>query len=261
MEGFWALAVIHKDHPHQIVAEAKENPIAIGIDRYKGEVYLSSDVNAFYTSGLDVIFLQKAEKIMIDDTVRSKGAFEHFMLKEIFDQPEALQHALHGRLLEQICSVEFENFKLSPTDLANTKKIFILGCGTSWHAGLIAASLIEEFAKIPCQVEIASEFRYRNPVITQETLLIAISQSGETLDTFAAVREVKKKNIKVFAICNVANSTLTREADTTIFLRAGAEISVCSTKAFTTQITVLSLLTLLLGRHQGMTQDVGLAFF
>ncbi|MGR3973219.1 MAG: glutamine--fructose-6-phosphate transaminase (isomerizing) [Candidatus Rhabdochlamydia sp.] len=284
MEGFWALAVIHKDHPHQIVAAAKENPIAIGIDSDNGQVYLSSDVNAFYTPELDVIFLQshelavieagnvqvfdstqaviikEAEKIMIDDTVRSKGAFEHFMLKEIFDQPEAVQHALHGRLLEQMGSVEFENFKLCPSDLSNAKKILILGCGTSWHAGLIAAAFIEEFAKISCQVEIASEFRYRNPVVTEETLVIAISQSGETLDTVAAVREVKKKGVKVIAICNVANSTLTREADTTLFLRAGAEISVCSTKAFTTQITVLSLLALLLGRHQGMSQEVGVQF-
>ncbi|MGR3912855.1 MAG: glutamine--fructose-6-phosphate transaminase (isomerizing) [Candidatus Rhabdochlamydia sp.] len=284
MEGFWALAVIHKDHPHQIVAAAKENPIAIGIHTENQEVFLSSDANAFYTPDLDVIFLQshelaiieahkvevfdstqsviikEAEKILIDDTVRSKGAFEHFMLKEIFDQPEALQHALHGRLLEKLGSVEFENFKLTADDLSSIQKVLILGCGTSWHAGLIASSLIEELAHVPCQVEIASEFRYRNPVVTENTLVIAISQSGETLDTVAAVREMKKKGVKVVAVCNVANSTLTREADTTIFLRAGAEISVCSTKAFTSQITVLSLFALLLGRHKDVSQEEGILF-
>ncbi len=201
-----------------------------------------------------------AEKLSLDNFSRSKGDFEHFMLKEIFEQPETLKQALHNRFIEDFGNVEFENFNLSPQDLQSTRRILILACGTSWHAGLIAASLFEEKTRIPCQAEIASEFRYKNPIVSEHTLVIAISQSGETLDTVAAVREVKQKGSKVLAICNVRNSTLTREADATIFLRAGPEISVCSTKAFTSQITVLSLLALLMGRQRHLDKDEGQRF-
>jgi glucosamine--fructose-6-phosphate aminotransferase (isomerizing) len=284
MQGFWGIAVIHKDHPDQIVAAARENPIAIAFNPSTNEAYISSDPNAFHSSELDILFLRSnelaiiqadkievfdpahtpvkktAEKLTLDNFSRSKGEYEHFMLKEIFEQPETLKQALHSRFIEDFGNVEFENFQLTPQDLQSTRRILILACGTSWHAGLIAASLFEEKARIPCQTEIASEFRYKNPIVSDNTLVIAISQSGETLDTVAAVREAKQRGSKVLAICNVRNSTLTREADATIFLRAGPEISVCSTKAFTSQITVLSLLALLLGRQRHLDKDEGRKF-
>ena len=182
------------------------------------------------------------------------------MLKEIFEQPQTIQQAFHNRFIPDFGTAEFENLTFTPSDLLAVRRIVILACGTSWHAGHIAASLLEDKARIPTQAEIASEFRYKNPIISEDTLVIAISQSGETLDTIAAVREVKSKGAKVLAICNVRNSTLTREADCTLFLRAGPEISVCSTKAFTSQLTVLSLFTLLMARLRHMSKEEGQAF-
>jgi len=149
---------------------------------------------------------------------------------------------------------------ISPQELSSVKRILILACGTSWHAGCIAASLLEEKARIPTQAEIASEFRYKNPIISEDTLVIAISQSGETLDTIAAVREVRAKGAKILAVCNVKNSIFTREADACLLLKAGPEISVCSTKAFTSQLTVLSLFTLLMARLRHMSKDEGKEF-
>ena len=182
------------------------------------------------------------------------------MLKEIFEQPQTIQQAFHNRFIADFGTAEFENLTFTPSDLLSVRRILILACGTSWHAGCIAASLLEDKARIPTQAEIASEFRYKNPIISEDTLVIAISQSGETLDTIAAVREVKRKGAKVLAICNVRNSTLTREADSTLFLRAGPEISVCSTKAFTSQLTVLSLFTLLMARLRHMSKEEGQTF-
>jgi glutamine---fructose-6-phosphate transaminase (isomerizing) len=284
MQGFWAIAVIHKNHPGQIIAAVRENPLAIAFDPASHEAFLSSDANAFHSSELEIVFLRNnelaviqadkievfdsartlvnktAEKLTFDHFSRSKGNFEHFMLKEIFEQPETLKQALHSRFIEDFGTVEFENFHFTAQHLQSVRKILILACGTSWHAGLIAASLFEEKARISCQAEIASEFRYKNPIVSENTLVIAISQSGETLDTVAAVREVKQKGCKVLAICNARNSTLTREADATIFLRAGPEISVCSTKAFTSQISVLSLLALLMSRQRHLDKDEGQKF-
>ena len=283
MQGFWAVAVIHKDHPDKIIAVSKENPLAVALNPSSGEAFLSSDPNAFHSSDLDVLFLRNdelaviqsdkvevfdssltqilktPEKLGLENYTRSKGAFEHYMLKEIFEQPQTLQQALHNRFIEDFGTVEFENFTLTPQDLQGVRHILILGCGTSWHAGCIASFLFEQKARIPSQVEIASEYRYKNPIVSEHTLVIALSQSGETLDTIAAVREVKQKGSKVLAVCNVRNSTLTREADATVFLRAGPEISVCSTKAFTSQITVLSLLALLMGRQRHLSKEEGQA--
>ena len=284
LRGFWGIALIHKNHPDQIIAAAKENPIAIGIDLSRHEAFVSSDANAFGEPDLDVMFLRNDEiasitvdKIEVFDrssslveknTERlevgvssiSKNGYPHFMLKEIFEQPQAIQQAFHNRLVPDFGTAEFENLTFSPSDLLAVERIVILACGTSWHAGQIAASLLEDKARIPTQAEIASEFRYKNPIISKNTLVIAISQSGETLDTIAAVREVKSKGAKVLGICNVRNSTLTREADCTLFLRAGPEVSVCSTKAFTCQLTVLSLFTLLMARLRHMSKEEGQAF-
>jgi glucosamine--fructose-6-phosphate aminotransferase (isomerizing) len=284
LQGFWGIAVIHKDHPEKIIAAARENPIAIGLCTKRQEAYISSDANAFQAQDLDVLFLHSDEiavitrervdvfdqsttpvskeiqKIEGEKNAISKNGFEHFMLKEIFEQPQTIQQAFHGRLIENFGTAEFEQFPLTTKELLAVRRILILACGGSWHAGLVAASLLEDVARIPTQAEIASEFRYRNPIVSEDTLVIAISQSGETLDTIAAVREVRAKGAKVIGICNVRNSTLTREADATIFLRAGPEISVCSTKALTSQITVLSLFTLLMARLRHMNKEEGRIF-
>lgn len=284
MSGFWGIAVIHKDHPDTIVAAARENPLAIAQHTGRKETFLSSDPNAFHAPDLDVLYLQNdevaiirpnkieifdpsktplckvPEKLHLDNFSLSKGNFDHFMLKEIYEQPQTIQQALHNRFIEEFGTAEFENFPFSAQQLQSVKRILILACGTSWHAGCIAASLLEDKARIPTQAEIASEFRYKNPIVSEGTLVIAISQSGETLDTIAAVREVKRKGAPVLAICNVRNSALTREADATLFLRAGPEISVCSTKAFTSQITVLALFTLLMGRLRHISKEEGQAF-
>jgi glucosamine--fructose-6-phosphate aminotransferase (isomerizing) len=284
LRGFWGIALIHKNHPNQIIAAARENPIAIGINTGRSEAFVSSDANAFGESNLDVMFLRNDEVALItpekvevfdqsftpvqknterldnDTTLISKNGYPHFMLKEIFEQPQTIQQAFHNRLIPDFGTAEFENLTFPPSELLSIRRIVILACGTSWHAGQIAASLLEDKARIPTQAEIASEFRYKNPIISENTLVIAISQSGETLDTMAAVREVKSKGAKVLGICNVRNSTLTREADCTLFLRAGPEVSVCSTKAFTSQLTVLSLFTLLMARLRHMSKEEGQAF-
>lgn len=284
LHGFWGIAVCHRDHPDQIIVAARENPLTIATNAERKESFISSDANAFSYDDLDVIFLRSdeiaivragsieiydqasskverlAEKIGVDGMISSKGDFPHFMLKEIFDQPQAIQQALHNRLIDEYGTVELDNLHFTAQELSGIRHILILACGTSWHAGCIAASLFEDIARIPSQAEIASEFRYRNPIVSEETLVIAISQSGETLDTIAAVRETKRKGAKVLGICNVRNSTLTRECDSTLFLRAGPEISVCSTKAFTSQITVLSLFTLLMARLRHMSKEEGQHF-
>jgi glucosamine--fructose-6-phosphate aminotransferase (isomerizing) len=284
LRGFWGIAVIHKNHPNQIVAAARENPIAIGINSARYEAFVSSDANAFGESNLDVMFLRNDEVALIspdkvevfdqsfspiqknterldnDIVTISKNGYPHFMLKEIFEQPQTIQQAFHNRLIPDFGTAEFENLTFTPSELLAIRRIVILACGTSWHAGQIAASLLEDKARIPTQAEIASEFRYKNPIISEDTLIIAISQSGETLDTIAAIREVKSKGAKVLGICNVRNSTLTREADSTLYLRAGPEVSVCSTKGFTSQLTVLSLFTLLMARLRHMSKEEGQAF-
>ncbi|MBY0528754.1 MAG: glutamine--fructose-6-phosphate transaminase (isomerizing) [Rhabdochlamydiaceae bacterium] len=284
LQGFWGIALIHQNHPHQIIAAARENPIAIGHNPIRHEAFVSSDANAFNENDLDVMFLRNdeiavitpekvdvfdassslvhknTEKLTTESKEISKNGYAHFMLKEISEQPQTIQQAIHNRMIPDFGTAEFENLTFSPSDLLAVRRIVILACGTSWHAGLIAASLLEDKARIPTQAEIASEFRYKNPIISEDTLVIAISQSGETLDTIAAVREVRSKGAKVLAICNVRNSTLTREADCTLFLRAGPEISVCSTKAFTSQLAVLSLFTLMMARLRHMSKEEGQAF-
>lgn len=283
LKGSWGLALIHKNHPNQIIASAKENPIAIGFNATTKEAFVSSDVNAFHDPDLDVFFLEDEEiavvtpgevtvvgrdanlveklrqRVDLSSGGISKNGYPHFMLKEIFEQPETIHQTFHGRLCFNEATAKFVDLKLSDEWLSHLERIVIIACGTSWHAGQIAASFFEEYTRLPTHAEIASEFRYRNPTLSEKTLVIAISQSGETLDTLAAVREAKARGATVLGICNVRNSTLTREAHSTLFLEAGKEVSVCSTKAFTSQTLLLLLFVLYLARKRGMDKKRSLA--
>lgn len=278
LKGSFAIALIHRDYPGQIIAFAKESPLVVGIGNQ--EVFLASDLNAFaqYTnnvaylanSEIAVIQAHKVELFntsfeqleLVSEELDSqmgeitKGGYQHYTLKEIHEQPQTLRNALLSRFLEDYGTAYFEGLHFQINELLSIERILILACGTSWNAGYVGSYLFEEMARIPVQVEISSEYRYKNPVVPQGTLTIAISQSGETADTIAAVRELKAKGGKVLAICNVQNSTLAREADDCIFLHAGPEIGVCSTKAFTSQVAVLALLSLLMARmrHMGKTE-------
>ncbi|HSX12054.1 MAG TPA: glutamine--fructose-6-phosphate transaminase (isomerizing) [Rhabdochlamydiaceae bacterium] len=280
MQGFWGIAAIHKNHPDQIIATAKENPIAIGLSSRFKESFVASDFHAFHRNDLDIYFLKDdeiavigkgaieifdgdlkvnktPERVELQKQAISKEGYNHFMIKEIFEQAQTIRSSFHGRFIQDFGTAEFESLSLTTKELLAVNRILILGCGTSWHAGCVAALQLEHMARIPTHAEISSEFRYKNPIISEDTLVIAISQSGETLDTLAAVREVKNKGAKVLGICNVANSTLMRESDSSILLRAGPEISVCSTKAFTSQLTVLTLFTLLMARLRHMSKEEG----
>ncbi len=285
LKGIYALAIIHKDHPDTIIAAAHECPLAVGVNEERTETIISSDPNAFSGATLDVLFLRnheiahiqkgkvdvydmvaqkiwkKTERLQGESQALSKDGFEHFMLKEIYEQPITIQKAFFGRFNDELAKVEFESFNFTPEELASYKQVWILGCGTSAHAGSIACTYLEDLAKLPSTCEIASEARYRTPLLTPDTLVLAISQSGETADTLAAVREVKARGCKVLGLCNVKNSTLTREADGCIYQKAGPEISVCSTKALTSQIAVLALFALYMAELRGMPKEQIRSFY
>ncbi len=285
LKGSFAIAVIHKDFPNHIFAVARDNPIVIGFNDVKNEKLIASDANAFSGKNLNVTYLENDEiaelnyshiKVFnnnLDEIQKpyevfnsagnsiSKNGFEHFMLKEIFEQPFTIENSMKNRYSKELGTANFENLNISEKVLKSTKNVLIIACGTSWHAGCLGASLIEEMARIPSVSEIASEIRYKKPIISKDTLVIAISQSGETADTLAAIKEAKANGAKILGICNVNNSTLTRVADSCILLNAGPEISVCSTKAFTSQLTVLSLFSLYLARIRNkMTKEQGKTF-
>lgn len=282
LKGAFAVALIHQDFPDQIIAIAHECPLVIGIGNQ--EAFISSDPNAFAFYTREAIYLSnqeiaviKADSQQIYNTSRDlidkqpfvleeavetvdKGQFEHYTLKEIFEQPQTIRNALLSRFAPEYGTALFEELSFSAVDLMHVERILILACGTSWHAGFVAAYMIEEMARIPVQIEISSEFRYKNPIVQPGTFVIAISQSGETADTIAAVRELKAKGAHILGLCNVAGSTLSREANSCLFLRAGPEIGVCSTKAFTSQVVVLSLFSLLMARMRHMSKAEGQVF-
>jgi glucosamine--fructose-6-phosphate aminotransferase (isomerizing) len=281
LRGAYAVALVHRDYPDQIIAIAHEAPLVIGIGNH--EAFISSDPHAFAFYTRQAIYLSNAEIAIVradsqqvysteepidkeyyilnhEFSEASKGEFEHYTLKEIYEQPQTIRNALLSRFLFEYGTAIFEELTFDDGELLQVERVLILACGTSWHAGYVASYMLEELARIPVQVEISSEFRYKNPILPPGTFVIAISQSGETADTIAAVREVKAKGAKVLALCNVQGSTLVREADHTIFLKAGAEIGVCSTKAFTNQVVVLSLFTLLMARMRHMSKSEGQHF-
>ncbi|MEM1282411.1 MAG: glutamine--fructose-6-phosphate transaminase (isomerizing) [Chlamydiota bacterium] len=283
LQGAYAIAIVHKDHPDQIVAVAHESPMVIGIG--VDEAFVSSDTHSFAPHTREVVFLSNSEiavvkanklevfnlqmkpvekaleKLLYGAHDSSKGDFEHFTLKEIFEQPQTIKNAYATRFIQDYGTAYFEGLSDNLQELHPIERILILACGTSWHAGRIAGYMIENMARVPVQVEISSEFRYKNPIVEKNTLVIAISQSGETADTIAAVRELKAaKGAKIFSLCNVQGSTLVRESDYTIFLHAGPEIGVCSTKAFTSQLVILALFSLQLARMRHMNREEGKHF-
>lgn len=279
LTGAFALALVHQAHPDEIIVAVRESPLAIGFGT--NENFVASDVNAFVSHTRKVIYLEEGEiarvtpsKVQIfsldgKEIVRSpielegsveeisKGGYEHFTLKEIHEQPQTVKQALMGRLDFDNGLPDLEGIGMDEESLRAVNRVLILGCGTSYHAGLVAAYMLEELARIPCEVEISSEFRYKNPIVQERTLVLAISQSGETADTLAAVRECKSKGAHVLCLCNVQGSTLSRVSDGTLLLRAGPEIGVASTKAFTNMLVVLNLFTLLMARLRDLRQDMG----
>ncbi len=277
LDGAYALGVICKDEPNTLIAARKESPLIVGLG--KDENFIASDVPAILEHTKNIIYLNneeisvmtkdKVEVFDLDDNKKErkietiewnaeqaqKHGFKHFMLKEIFEQPQAITETINGRLEDSDILIKDE-IRLTEKEIKNIKKIIIVACGTSWHAGLVGEFMIEELARIPVEVEYASEFRYRDPIIDKDTIIIAISQSGETADTLAALREAKKKGAKIISIVNVKGSSIDRESDSVIYTRAGPEIGVASTKAFTSQLVVLYLITVYFGKIKGLLPPI-----
>lgn len=263
VKGAYAIAAISEKEEGKVVGVRKDSPLCVGLGN--GEYFIASDVPAFFNHSKDVIYLNDGEMVVMtgdgvmittlegthvhkevtsiswSPSMAEKGGYKHFMLKEIFEQPRAIADTLRGRFTVESGEVNLEEFGLAEEEIEAVEKIYIVACGTAWHAGLIGKYLIEGIARVPVEVDIASEFRYRNPMIGPEDLLIAVTQSGETADTLAAQREAKRLGAKVLSICNVVGSSSTREADAVFYIRSGPEIGVASTKAFTSQIIGLYL--------------------
>jgi glucosamine--fructose-6-phosphate aminotransferase (isomerizing) len=275
LEGAYGIAVVSSKHPDTVVAARQGSPLLVGIGN--GENYIASDPSAVLAHTRSVIYLDEGEMAVIrpseyrlfdkESTPLSKevhqiewdlatierGGFQHFMLKEICEQPESVRNTLRGRVLEEEGSARLGGLNMTDEQLARIQRVVITACGTSWHAGLVGEYMLEEIARLPVEVEYASEFRYRNPIVDDRTLVIVISQSGETADTLAALREAKRRGAKTLGIVNTVGSTIAREVDGGIYLHAGPEIGVASTKAFTSQIVALAMFTLRLGRLRSLS--------
>ena len=273
--GAYAIVVFDHKKPNELVAARLGSPLAIGVG--EGEFFVASDATPFIEYTKNVIYLEEEHlaiircdrdisirKITSDKVIKpyieklqmsleniQKGGYDHFMLKEIFEQPQAIRDTLRGRLLSNEGVITLSSLREHENKFLKARRILIVACGTSWHAGLVAEYLLEKFTRTPVEVEYASEFRYRDPIIFSDDIIIAISQSGETADTLAAINIAKERGAFVFGVCNVVGSSISRLTDAGCYTHAGPEIGVASTKAFTTQITVLSLLALRLGMVKG----------
>jgi glucosamine--fructose-6-phosphate aminotransferase (isomerizing) len=273
VRGAYAVAIICESEPDKMIAAKLGSPLVVG--RGEGEFFLASDIPAMLAHTREMIFLEEGEMVIFADgamrftdlqgavrqktpktitwspLMAEKGGYRHFMLKEIYEQPRAIADTIAGRVFEDKGEVYLEGLSLTDEELRAIDRIYIVACGTSWHAGLTGKFLIEKLVRIPVEVDIASEFRYRDPLVDERTLTVLISQSGETADTLAALREAKGKGGRTLAICNVVESSIARESDGVIYTHAGPEIGVASTKAFTTQLVALFLLALRFGLARG----------
>ncbi|MEW6599654.1 MAG: glutamine--fructose-6-phosphate transaminase (isomerizing) [Nitrospirota bacterium] len=274
LEGAYAIGVIDEADPDKMLAVKKDSPLVIGMG--DGEFFIASDIPAFLKYTRDAMILEnnemavltrngvtvydllknktvqkKATQITWSPAMAEKGGYRHFMLKEIFEQPRAISDTIRGRFSLEKGEVNLKEFSLTDSQLKKLKKVFLVACGTSWHAALVGKYMIEDMARTPCEVDIASEFRYRKPIVPEDSLMIVITQSGETADTLAAQREARRLGAKVMTICNVVGSTSSREADGVFYTHSGPEIGVASTKAFTTQLTALYLFSIALAKAKG----------
>jgi glucosamine--fructose-6-phosphate aminotransferase (isomerizing) len=277
VKGAYALVIVKENEPAKIVGARKDSPLVVGLG--DGEFFLASDVTAFLNYSRDVIFLDDGEMAVLSDqgisitgpdgnsvqkdvksvpwslSMAEKGGYRHFMLKEIYEQPRSIGDTLRGRIYPESAEVNLDEFGLCNDDLKKIEKIFIVACGTSYHAALIGKYMIEELTRVPTEVDIASEFRYRRPIVKPGDLMVVITQSGETADTLAAQREAKGLGAKILSVCNVVGSTSSREADAVFYTHSGPEIGVASTKAFTAQIVALYLFAIGLGKARGVIPD------
>ena len=275
VDGAYGISVISTFEPGTIIAARNGSPLLLGLG--EGENFVASDASALLEHTRTVVYLDDGEMARVqadsyqitdlnavevekltttlewDLATIGKGGYAHFMLKEIMEQPESIRNTIRGRLLEDEGTARLSGIDLTDEELLAINRVVLTGCGTSWHAALIGEYMLEELARIPVEVEYASEFRYRNPVVDEHTLVIGISQSGETADTLAAVREAKRRGARTLGIVNVVGSTIAREVDSGIYTHAGPEIGVASTKAFTSQVVALALFTLRLGRLRALS--------
>lgn len=273
--GAYAIVILSKNHPEQLIAARKGSPLVVGIGEEPGEFFLASDATPIVEYTRQVIYLNDGEIAIVDNgelSVRTidnqiqtpyvhelemnleqleKGGYEHFMLKEIYEQPKSILDSFRGRIDPKEAEFHMRSIFEYEEKLRNIKRLLLIGCGTSWHAGLVGEYLFEEYARIPVEVEYASEFRYRNPVIYSDDLVIAISQSGETADTLAAMELAKSSGATVFGVCNVVGSSIPRMSHAGAYTHAGPEIGVASTKAFTAQVTVLAIMAMAVAKLKG----------
>ena len=271
--GAYAIVIMSSDEPDMIVAARKGSPMVIGVG--EGEYFIASDAtpiveytkNVIYLNDNEIAYVHRNSLLIknIDNTIQipyiqeldlklellEKGGYDHFMLKEIYEQPRSIRDCMRGRIYPRTGKVQLGGIKEYKEKLKNVDRIIIVACGTSWHAGLVGEYLIEEYARVPVEVEYASEFRYRNPIITEKDLVIAISQSGETADTMAAIELAKEKGATIFGICNVVGASIPRTTHAGVYTHAGPEIGVASTKAFTAQVTVLTLIAFYIAQQRG----------
>jgi glucosamine--fructose-6-phosphate aminotransferase (isomerizing) len=279
LRGTYGLVILFRDYPGLIVAARQGSPLVVGVS--PGEHFLASDASPLAGHAEKIVYLADQQiafvtanslevthrdhgriehlvhDLTIEETDVELSGFPHYMLKEIYEQPDAIENAMRGRLNDEDGTAKFGGLNLTPQQLRGINRIILTACGTSWHAALVGEYLIEELARIPVEVEYASELRYRNPPLDSGTLLFAITQSGETADTLAALREMKRKGHPTLAICNVVGSTIAQEADGGVYLHAGPEIGVASTKAYTSQVAVLTMLALFFGRLRHLSFESG----
>jgi len=282
LKGTYGIVCLHKDHPGQLIGARQGSPLVVGVG--DGEMFLASDVTAIIRHTKQAVYLEDGEVVALsasefattdvhDRQVEKKiehisweleeiekGGHAHFMEKEIFEQPDSLKRAMGGRLDLEEATAHLGGLNMSTRDLLAVERVRIVAAGTSYHAGMVGMYLLESLARVPCTVEISSELRYRNPIVERNTLHFVVSQSGETIDTLYALRELKRKGATVLGICNVVGSTIARESDGGVYIHSGPEIAVASTKAFTSQVAVFYLFTLLLARMRDLSLKAGQAF-